>query len=293
MRFTLQNGPCSAVADTHGGELVSFQDSQKIEYIWPGESTYWTGRNPILFPIVGDLKSGRIRFQGKEYKMPRHGFARRSEFTVAELRKDLIIFELRENQATLEQYPYPFLLRVTHQVLEDGFQTSFEIKNPGNLPLPFCIGAHTGFRCPLREGERFEEYKLLFDHIEYADSIVQMEDGCLSHSLKVPVLRHTNVIPLCHDTFDRLDTLTFDGLCSKGVSLLHQVSGHGVHVEFGAFPMIAFWTKPNTEAPFLCIEPWQGCAAYDNETGNFEDKPHCTLLRPKTEKKLSFTVKII
>ena len=44
------------------------------------------------------------------------------------------------------------------------------------------------------------------------------------------------------------------------------------------FPMLAFWTKPNVRAPYLCIEPWQGCAAYDNESGDFTDKPYCVIL---------------
>lgn len=293
MEYFLQKKTCSAIVDTQGGELISFRDNRGTEYIWNGDPAYWSGRNPILFPIVGDLKNGSVRFQGTECKMPRHGFARRSGFAVSEHGADFIVLELRENPATLGQYPYPFLLRVTHQIMEDGFQTSFEVKNPGPSPLPFCIGAHTGFRCPLHAGEHFEEYELRFDHIEYADSIIQMEDGCLSHSLREPVLRHTDTIPLIHETFDRLDTLTFEDLRSKGVSLLHHASGHGVHMEFDGFPMIAFWTKPGAGAPFLCMEPWHGCAAYDNETGNFEHKPHSILLRPGERKRLSYTVKMI
>ena len=50
--------------------------------------------------------------------------------------------------------------------------------------------------------------------------------------------------------------------------------------------MVAFWTKPG--APYLCLEPWQGCAAYDNESGKFEDKPFCTVLEPGKEKSLTY-----
>ena len=49
--------------------------------------------------------------------------------------------------------------------------------------------------------------------------------------------------------------------------------------------MVAFWTKPG--APFLCLEPWQGCAAWDNETGRFEDKPFCLTLEPGAQKTLA------
>ena len=55
--------------------------------------------------------------------------------------------------------------------------------------------------------------------------------------------------------------------------------------------MVAFWTKEN--APFLCLEPWHGCAALENESGAFEDKPHCVLLASGESKTLSYTVNIL
>ncbi len=293
MKYELRKGACTAAVDTQGGELISFRDGAGTEYIWSGDPAYWSGRNPILFPIVGNLKNGRVRFGDREYEMPRHGFARRSEFTVAEQGDDFLVFELRESAATLEQYPFPFLLRVRHQLLEDGFSTAFEVQNTGASPLPFCIGAHTAFCCPLRRGYEFLDSRLVFYHVYAADSISQTPDGCLSHLEREPFLPHTNVIPLDHKVFDRLDTLTFDSLRSQGVSLLHRDSGRGLRVEFSGFPMVAFWTKPGTRAPYLCIEPWHGCAAYDNETGRFEDKPHCILLSPGQSKVLRYTVHIV
>lgn len=293
MQIELKKDRCRAVADTHGGELISFQDKNGQEYIWNGDPVYWSGRNPILFPIVGDLKTGCVRFSDKDCCIPRHGFARRSEFSLAQQSADSVTFELRESKETLEQYPFPFLLRVTHQMLNAGFQTSFEVVNTGTRYLPFCIGAHTAFRCPLNNGERFEDYQLVFDRIESASSINQLENGCLSHDKREPILRDTDSILLCHEVFDRLDTLTFEGLCSNGVRLVHQITGHGVHLEFTDFPMIAFWTKPKAKAPYLCIEPWHGCAAYDNESGSFQDKPYCVTLPPRGTKRLQYTIGVI
>ena len=80
-------------------------------------------------------------------------------------------------------------------------------------------------------------------------------------------------------------------LRSGGVSLLHRETGRGVQLDFHEFPMVAFWTKP--EAPFLCLEPWQGCAAWDNESGKFEDKPFCTTLEPGREKALTYAFHIV
>lgn len=293
MQIELHRNGCTAIADTDGGELISFQDKSGREYIWSGDPAYWSGRNPILFPIVGDLKNGRVRFGGKEYRMPRHGFARRSSFVLAQHSADSVTFQLCESDETLKQYPFPFLLRVTHRLLDCGFQTIFEIENTGTSPLPFCIGAHTAFRCPVNSSERFEDYQLVFDHMECASSINQLDNGCLSHKERTPILCQSSTLELSYPLFDELDTLTFEGLHSKGVRLVHQVTGHGVYVEFTDFPMAAFWTKPHAKAPYLCIEPWHGCAAYDTESGDFEDKPYCIVLPAQNKKRLRYTVSII
>lgn len=295
MQITLQNGFCSAVADTQGGELVSFRGGEGEEYLWNGDPAYWSGRNPILFPIVGGLKNGCVRFRGAggEYKIPRHGFARRSGFSLAEQGKDYVVLELRESAETLAQYPFAFALRVRHQLLEDGFSTRFEVENTGERSLPFCIGAHTAFRCPLHEGERFEDYQLVFAETERADVIPLTPEDCLSHDRREPGLRDTDRLPLRYSDFDRLDTLTFDCLRSKVVSLVRRDTGQGLQVGFEGFPMLAFWTKPYANAPFLCIEPWHGCDAYDNESGFFEDKPYCIQLPPKERRSLEYRCKVI
>lgn len=295
MQIALQNGSCSAVVDTQGGELVSFRSGEGTEYLWNGDPAYWSGRNPILFPIVGGLKNGGIRFRGMdaEYKMPRHGFARRSEFSLVTQGTDHVVLELRENAATLAQYPFSFVLRAGHRLLDNGFSTRFEVENTGEADLPFCIGAHTAFRCPLREGERFEDYRLVFDERETADMIPLTPEDCLSHNRREPGLRNADVLPLRYGDFDRLDTLVFDRLRSRAVSLLHKDTGQGLRVEFGAFPMLAFWTKPHANAPFLCIEPWHGCDAYEDESGVFEDKPYCILLPPKGRRSLEYCCKVV
>ena len=293
MELTLKHGQWTAVADTLGGELVSLRDGQGTEYIWGGNAAYWSGRNPVLFPIVGGLKDGRVDIGGRAYEMARHGFARRSEFVVAAQGTDFVDFELRERMGTLRQYPFFFSLRVRHQLTDGGFATSFTVTNPGSVDLPFCIGAHTAFRCPLEAGERFEDYRLVFDQVEDAASILPGEGGCLRRDAAGPRLEHTDTIVLSHAVFDAVDTLIYEGLRSKTVALRHKDTGRGVRVDFSQFPMVAFWTVPGKQAPYLCIEPWQGCAAFADESGRFTDKPHCVVLAPGEQKKLTYTVERI
>ena len=283
MRYTLSNAALQAGIETLGGELVSLRNRAGIEYIWQGDPAFWSGRNPVLFPIVGKLKNDRVNIGGRDFEMSRHGFARRAEFHAVEQGSDFIVLELCENEETLSRYPYPFILRVRHQLLEDGFSTTFFTENPGGTSMPFCIGAHTAIRCPLMEGERFEDYQLVFDQPEDADTLLLTPEGLLRSDEMEPMLSGGK-IDLDYSVFRRLDTIVFRGLQSKRVELRH--GENGVALDFSQFPMVAFWTKP--DGPFLCMEPWHGCAALDNESGRFEDKPHVVSLAPGEKKELTY-----
>lgn len=290
MQFTLSNASLSAIVRTHGGELVSLRDSGGTEYIWGGDPAFWSGQNPILFPIVGSLKDGRVDIGGQSCEMSRHGFARNLDFTPVEQGGDFISLELRESGETLKRYPFPFSLRVRHQLLKDGFSTAFTVENTGGSLLPFCIGAHTAFRCPLFPGERFEDYRLVFDQPEDASTLLLTSEGLIRGGAAAPMLSG-GVLPLDYETFRRLDTVIFRQLRSRAVSLAHRETRRGVKMEFSQFPMIAFWTKPG--APFLCLEPWQGCAASDDESGCFTDKPFAVTLAPGERKTLAYSVTLL
>lgn len=280
MQITLRHGGRAAIIDTLGGELTSYRDEAGMEYIWQGDPASWTGRNPILFPIVGKLKDGLIMAGEKECRMPQHGFARRQEFTVTEQGQDFAVLELHETPDTLSAYPFPFLLQVRQQLKENSFTTTATVVNTGTEDMPFCLGAHTAFRCPQRPGERFEDYTLIFDHPESLFALLPTEGGLLDHKNTMPCLEQSDAITLDYAVFDQVDTLCFDGLRSQGVSLRHKEKSHGVHVDFTGFPMLALWTPPGKAAPFLCIEPWQGCAAYKDEDSQFAHKPYAVVLRP-------------
>ena len=292
MRIELKRGAYTAAVETKGGELVSFQDEQRVEYIWSGDPQYWPGRNPNLFPIVGNLKDGRVAFDGKSCEMARHGFARGSEFSVAEQGEDYAVMELRDSPETLACYPYHFVLRIRHQLTDSGFYTQFEVQNPGSEDLLFCVGGHTGINCPLREGEKFEDYRLVFDEKEDTRAMIPTAQGLLSVERYGPALENTDTLALDYAVFDQVDTLIFEGLRSKGVTLRHKDGGRSVYMDFGEFPMIAFWTMGGVNAPYVCLEPWHGCAAYEEESGEFADKPHAVRLAPGGEKKLKYTVEL-
>ena len=183
------------------------------------------------------------------------------------------------------------MLQVRHQLLDRGFATTFTVKNPGQTPLPFCIGAHTAIRCPLFQGERFEDYALVFDRSEDADTLLLTPQGLLRDGGTEPMLRDGRIY-LDYADFQRLDTLIFQGLASGRAELRHRGKGHGVSLDFHEFPMVAFWTMAKADAPYICLEPWQGCAAWEEEDGEFAGKRHAVRLAPGEEKRLAYTVEL-
>ncbi len=292
MRITLERDGRTAQLETLGGELVSYRDRTGLEYIWSGDPAYWPGRNPLLFPIVGGLRDGAVCFGGREYHMERHGVARRQEFTVAGRGADWAVLELRENAETLEHYPCPFRLLVRQELTERGFSTSVTVENPGPAPLPFCLGAHTAFNCPLLPGERFEDYEIVFPQAETCPTLVPV-GGPLDRGRTAPCLEGTDTLPLEYGWFDRMDTLIFEGLRSRSVALRHRETGRGVRMHFADFPLLAFWTMPNRRAPYLCIEPWHGCSAMAQEGPEFTEKAYCITLAPGQSRTLGYQVEAL
>lgn len=290
MLYTMNAYGCRAVADSHGGELISYENNG-VEYVWTGDDAWWAGHAPVLFPIVCALADSQIKIEGKTYSMNRHGFARGSDFSVAESGEDHIVFELKESRETLAQYPYAFTLRITHQILENGFTTRYEVQNTDNKPILFCIGGHAGFRCPLGAGENFEDYLLRFDQPEEAAPCLIDSDNLLQTGRTRDVLQGRDW-PLRYGHFDE-DVLVFHPVRSRRIDLLHQKSGKGFSFAFSGFSALGVWTPPHKKAPFLCLEPWAGVPAVAGESGNFEDKPYAVTLQEKESFQAGYTMTVL
>ena len=65
-----------------GAEMQDLCDGDGRRLQWDGEPAVWSGRAPLLFPIVGLLRDGIYRLDGRSYEMPKHGFARHAYGTV-------------------------------------------------------------------------------------------------------------------------------------------------------------------------------------------------------------------
>ena len=73
----LTNNRYEVTFTAKGGEIESFTDLETgIQYMWQGHPDYWTGKNPGLFPLVGNTLDGTYEMDGKTYAMKNHGLVR-------------------------------------------------------------------------------------------------------------------------------------------------------------------------------------------------------------------------
>ena len=115
--ITIKNDKLSVTVSEIGAEVQSVKDIQTgREYLWQGDAQWWSGRSPLLFPIVGGLWNGTYRLDGKEYKLPKHGFVRRVPWHVANAAADSVQLEFRSTVGTFAEYPFAFCLSVTYSL---------------------------------------------------------------------------------------------------------------------------------------------------------------------------------
>ena len=113
MRYFLENDCLKVEIESFGAEIKSVIRKENMrEYLWYGNPRFWGRTSPVLFPFVGSLKDKKYSYQGKEYPMGQHGFARDMEFELVSKEEREIWFCLRSNEETLAKYPFAFIYTV-------------------------------------------------------------------------------------------------------------------------------------------------------------------------------------
>ncbi len=290
MEYIIEKNGFSATVKSLGAELVSFRAGDR-EYIWQGDPTSWAGQNPNLFPCIGAVDPKGYAYGGEPFPTPRHGFARDSEFELVEQRDGSVTLELRHSDKTLALYPYTFIFRVCHILTDSGFRTEYYVENPGTESMSFCLGGHTGFNIPGGDAPDFGGWSLRFEKEENAPAILPLEGGRIDPNFSEPCLDGRE-LPLRHEVFDRVDTLIFRELKS-GYAELAAPDGQGIKFTFGEFPLLAVWSPPGKNAPFICLEPWQGWGAAPGEMEEFAEKPWALTLQPGESRCIGYEMSII
>lgn len=268
-----KNGAIAEIQEM-GAEMRRYRTRDGKERLWSGNSETWAGVAPVLFPVIGNLKNNMVRFAGIECTPPKHGFAKVTAFEVVDLQPDACSLKIETTPELREMYPFPFRLTVTHRLLDNGFVTSYDVDNLGGETMHFTIGGHPGFTCPMNEGEAFTDYQVRFETEEEGVNLLYTPSGLMGGTERVDMGADHRTLALNYETFDQKDTLVLMGLASRSVELVHQETGKGLRFSFPQSNTLAIWTKPHHNAPYVCLEPWNGVPALEDETGNMEDKPY-------------------
>lgn len=261
---TISNGKVTAVFSDKGAELQSLT-YQGIEYIWQGDPAFWAKRAPVLFPFVGRCRGDKYSYAGRDYKMGQHGFARDNVFELVCVNATSVTYVLRSNDKLKEVYPFDFEFYIEYHLDGNALNVKYTVKNVGSNLMFFSVGSHEAYRCPLVEGERFEDYRVTFNCNERLDRYY-LEDGLVGR-VPEPFIDFGQALPLRHEYFEK-SVAVLKKVRSNKVKLHSRVSGHGVEVEFDGFVNVGLWQPKN--APFLAIEPWMGIS---DEVGFVGDLP--------------------
>ena len=230
-----------------GAELQSVKDSDGREYLWQaGEE--WSRHSPILFPIVCSVNNNTYVVDGQEYHLPRHGFARDTEFTVISQTKEKVTLALHESEETLKVYPYRFNLAVTYRLEGNKVHVIWHVENTDSREIHFQIGGHPAFNMP---GGKLEGM-IKLDNEEPMDALKSYADG--SHDMvEVPLEADMGILEICNNFF-RNDSVKIHN-CQTHRAMLMDTDGEpAVTVDYKA-PVCAFWSPYGKQAPFVCIEP--------------------------------------
>ncbi|MGN0459164.1 MAG: aldose 1-epimerase family protein [Eubacterium sp.] len=291
MKFELTSNEARVYALQEGAMLTSLI-KDGTEYLWQGDEEHWSGQAPVCFPIVGVLPSNRGVAFGKECVMKRHGIARINPFKVKEQCKNSITFIQRSSEKTRESFPFDYELEIKYTLVGSTVTTQYTIKNTGDERMPFVIGGHPAFNCPLTDGEEFEDYRVIFDKRIKKEALrPDHETGLVDITRRYPATNGSDTIKLVHELFEENDAMIFDDIEAKTATLMGK-AGKGIRIEYQDMNNLLVWSACN-KANFVALEPWTGISSCSDEGDIIEKKRDMTILEPNEQASFKFKITMI
>lgn len=283
--ITLANEQIEVVISPLGAELQSMISlSDGAQWLWQGDSAWWTGRSPLLFPIVGQAPSGEIVAEGQAYEMRSHGFARNSLFEVLAQDQTSAVFTLNPSDTTKAVYPYDFKLIVQYQLQGCGLSVSVTVQNHDTRAMPFQFGFHPAFVWPLPQAQGQRHW------VQFPDQTPQdmrrLAGGIMADAVLAPPLKG-DAIEIDPADYEA-DAMVFPNLAAQ--TYRYQADHHCLEMQVKNLPDFALWQKPG--APFICLEPWHGMAPYPAQGQSLAARPNAIELPPRQERNFEMTLRL-
>jgi galactose mutarotase-like enzyme len=216
------------------GQEIFYLDTERFTH--PDLSV--RGGNPILFPICGNLPDNSYTYNGQQYTLKQHGFARDLPWEVTEQQTQdqaSLTLVLNSNEQTKAVYPFDFQLIFTYKLQGNTLEIQQQYKNLSSTPLPFSAGFHpyflTGdgktqleFKIPSQQylDQKSKEIYSFNGNFDFNRDEIDIAFGDLT-SQSATVIDHSRKLEL---------TLDYDQIYSK----------------------LVFWTLKDKD--FYCLEPW-------------------------------------
>ena len=300
MRYFLENEQIKVEIESFGAELKSLVNKATgQEYMWEADPSYWGKTSPVLFPFIGKLEGAGYKYGGEAYAIEKHGFARDMEFSCVEQKTDCIIFFIKSNEITLKKFPFPFRLEISYELRGNVVTEKWSVVNKGERTMYFSLGGHPAFACPLmKEGvrayRRTDCFIKLYDEKwkPYGGNMVRSTDIGVPDGLLTGVVTSVEVedglIPVKEHIFDQ------DALClvEQGVGAVGLCDASGreyVRVEADC-PVWGIWSQPDSNAAYVCLEPWWGICDSKGYAGTLEERPYTNSVEAGKTWEKKFTI---
>lgn len=290
MNYTIKNELLTVEIANIGAEIKKIQFNS-IDYLHDSNPLFWGRSAPILWPNIGTIKDDAATINEVKYPMKKHGFLRDTLFDIKTHNENKIILTTSSNEVSQKYYPFAFTIEITYELINDTIRSSIQFTNHSKKQMPFNLGLHPAFKVPLYENEKFEEYVIEFGKSgTYEMPTVNLENGTIDFTKRYRTFTNLKTLPLNYSDYN-YDALIFENINTNTVTLKHLTHNHGIEFNFPEFPMLGIWTPANKKAPFICLEPWIGCADTPDTDGDFTKKRELIWLEPNKTKTLNYTIK--
>ena len=255
MIVELKNENITAKFNTLGAETVGVNAFGK-ERSWQNDNGSWAGHAPVLFPYAGLFE---VVADGVSYDRPRHGFARKSEFEIAEKTDSSVTFMLKYNERTLADYPYKFILYVTYTLDGGRIDITYKVENADDKRIYFACGGHDSFNT----FGSLDGYKLEFEKEETFDNLLLDGEGRRTGGFEN--IGKGKILDIPCKLLENSATVVFGNVKSRKVTLYNPKGEKCVEVGFKDYSNRLLWHSDGSE--MICIEPWSNLPDNVNEKG--------------------------
>lgn len=224
------------------------------------------GGIPILFPICGNLPDNVYTYDGKQYTLKQHGFARDLAWEVQQTptQEASLSVVLNSNEQTFSVYPFDFQLGFTYQLVGNSIIINQSFSNHSQQAMPFSCGFHPYFLTPDKTQLEFEIPARVYQDQKTKE--IQSFDGSFDFKR------------------DEID-VAFRQLSARSATVTDRDRRLKLTLDYDdIYSTLVFWTLKDKD--YYCLEPWSAPRNALNTGENL------TVLAPGASKSASIRLRV-